>query len=194
MLDSGGTLAVFLGLHALKRGYEATVYTYNLNVFDPTWFRGKAVDMRARLEQQARLRAEPKLRLASEAYLEFLDRGGRVRFQDLTPSLLRRHLKRGVPVLTGLSATYLYQSMRERPDDDSFDDVRGQPSGHFVVLCGFDLSNRKVLVADPLQPNEFGPPDNLYAVDVARLINAILLGIVTYDGNLLIIEPARRGR
>ena len=38
-LRTGGTLAVMLGNHALKRGYKAHIYTYNLNVFDPTWFK-----------------------------------------------------------------------------------------------------------------------------------------------------------
>src|SRR5690606_10722822 len=36
-LRNGGTLAVMLGNNALKRGYRATIYTYNLNVFDPSW-------------------------------------------------------------------------------------------------------------------------------------------------------------
>ena len=40
-LKSGGTLAVLLANHALKRGYKATIFTYNLNVFDPTWFADK---------------------------------------------------------------------------------------------------------------------------------------------------------
>ena len=35
-LKNGGTLAVMLGNHALNRGYKAIIYTYNLNVFDPT--------------------------------------------------------------------------------------------------------------------------------------------------------------
>ena len=35
MLDEGGTLAVLLGCHAQRRGYEASIYTYNLDVFDP---------------------------------------------------------------------------------------------------------------------------------------------------------------
>jgi hypothetical protein len=30
-----------------------------------------------------------------------------------------------------------------------------------------------------------------YAVQVQRLIGAILLGVMTYDANLLIIEPKR---
>ena len=37
-LDGGGTLAVLIACHALRRNYDATIYTYNLQVFDPTWF------------------------------------------------------------------------------------------------------------------------------------------------------------
>ena len=36
-LDEGGTLGVFLGAHALRRGYKVSLYSYNLQVFDPTW-------------------------------------------------------------------------------------------------------------------------------------------------------------
>jgi hypothetical protein len=44
-----------------------------------------------------------------------------------------------------------------------------------------------VLVADPYQDNPYSS-DLYYHVPVGRLINAIMLGIVTYDANLLIIS------
>ena len=37
-VSNGGTLAVYLGVDALKRGFDATIYTFNLRMFDPTWF------------------------------------------------------------------------------------------------------------------------------------------------------------
>ena len=37
-LEDGGTLGVILGEHALRRGYDVSLHTYNLRVFDPTWF------------------------------------------------------------------------------------------------------------------------------------------------------------
>ena len=37
-LDTGGTLEAYLGMHALERGFAVRMYTYNLKVFDPTWF------------------------------------------------------------------------------------------------------------------------------------------------------------
>jgi hypothetical protein len=185
-LEAGGTLAVYLGCDALERGFEATIYTYNMQVFDPTWF-VPGVDLADRLRAQAEIKNDrPQLRIATAAYLRFLELGGRLEFVELNSLLLLRHLREGRPILTGLSATYLYGCARER-EDDVEDDLRGDPVGHFVVLVGYDASKRHVLVADPLHDNpRFGSP--YYAVRVQRLLGAILLGIVTYDANLLVLE------
>jgi len=188
-LDGGGTLAVYMALHALRRGYDATLYTYNLQVFDPTWFLPGVSDIRERLAARAHRRRSPKLRAAAAAYIEFLDLGGQLRYEDLTPALLRRHLKRGVPVLTGLNATYLYGCARERVvegDRAVDDDVGGDPMGHFVVLHGYDKSTREVLVTDPLADNP--TRSHRYPVAQGRLLCSILLGIVTWDANMLLIE------
>lgn len=186
-LESGGTLAVLLACHALRRGYQATIFTYNLRVFDPTWFTRPDVDLAERLKAQMRVKKGPRLTVASRAYLEFLQLGGRLRFEDLTPALIRRYLNRGIPILTGLSATYLYRCARDYGPDGADDDIRGEVSGHFVVLCGYDREKRLVLVADPLHPNP-AFPGHLYEVNIDRVIGAILLGILTYDANLLIVE------
>jgi hypothetical protein len=192
-LDEGGTLAVLLACHALERGYSATIYTYNLHVFDPTWFLGDGIDIREKLRQQAGVKQSPKLRIATNAYIEFLERGGRIRFEDLTGSLIRRYMKRSIPLLTGLSATYLYRSAREAGSAKlEFDDVRGEPQGHFVVLCGYDRSQRLVRVADPWGPLHMAQ-SRCYWVSVDRLLNSILLGVLTYDANLLAIEPKGAG-
>ena len=34
-LPGGGTLSVLMACHALRRGYRATIYTYELQLFDP---------------------------------------------------------------------------------------------------------------------------------------------------------------
>ena len=179
------TLAVLLGAHALRNGYRATIYSYNLQIFDPTWFE-PGVDIRGKLAARIIARDDPRVRAACEAYLQFLELGGKVLWEEFSPALLRRFLEQGQPVLTGLSATYLYRCERER--DDRYDDVRGDPVGHFVVLAPDDPETGDVLVADPLHDNpRFGSA--YYRVGVHRLMAAILLGIVTYDANLLVIEP-----
>jgi hypothetical protein len=194
-LQEGGTLAVFLGCHALQRGYEARIYTFNLQVFDPTWFRPGATAIAERLQLQRDIKTKAKLRIACDAYLEFLRLGGQLRMEVLDGHLIRKYLKRGNPILTGLSSTFLYQESRERSAEDPSqplrsirDDVGGYPQGHFVVLCGYDSEDREVLVADPLAPTPLGP-EHLYSVELDRVIGAVLLGIVTYDANLLVIRP-----
>lgn len=190
--NGGGTFAVFLACDALRRGWRATIYTYNLTVFDPTWF-APGVDIVERLKRQGEAKPEPRLRHATEGYLEFLALGGRLRFSDLTRALIRGLLRRRLPILTGLSSTYLYRTAREFGPDNVADDVRGSPSGHFVVLAGYDRRNRSVLVADPYGPHPYGPSHE-YWVSIDRVVGAILLGIVTHDANLLVIQPSQSGR
>ena len=197
-LDSGGTLAEILACHALRRGFEATIYTYHLQMFDPTWFADDGAchdpgDLAARLEEQLRERAAAKaddrrLRVATKACKEFLSLGGRLVMRDLTAALIRRHVQRGVPIIAGLSSTYLYREPREKSGTSEPDDTRGEPQGHFVMIVGYDAEEREVLIADPLDHN---PPFHTakYRLGMSRLVNAVLLGILTYDANLLVIEP-----
>lgn len=188
MLEAGGTLAVLLASHALQRGYAATIYTYKLQLFDPSWLVPNGPGLHARLQAQMACKTDEKLLIASQAYLKFLELGGAVRMEDLTPSLLRRYVKRSIPVITGLSSTYLYRTSREYGPNGEYDDVRGEPTGHFVVLCGYNKERRTVQIADPLLPNPVAT-SQLYDISIDRVLNAILLGVLTYDANLLIIQP-----
>ncbi len=187
-LPTGGTLGVMLACHALRRGYRARIYSYNLNVFDPTWFEPKAPDIRERLKVQQAIKADSKLSLATDAYLEYLDLGGELRFEDLTKALIRKYLNKGQPILTGLSGTYLYRSAREFGPNCDYDDVRGEPLGHFVILSGYDRVGRTVEIADPLLPNPVSSGHH-YQVNIDRVIGSIFLGILTYDANLLLLQP-----
>jgi len=187
-LEGGGTLGVTLGVHALRRGWRADLHTFNLVTFDPTWADLDRAELRERLLAQARFKRKKKLRVATDHYVEYLDLGGRILLGDEIGRLVRDRLDEGLPLLTGLSATYLYGTPREYGPKDDFDDVRGEPSGHFVVLVGYDRRTRRVLVADPHGPNPLSD-SSIYPVGIDRLVAAILLGIVTYDANLLVVRP-----
>ena len=189
-LEHGGTFAIFLACDALRQGYRATIYTYNLTVFDPTWF-VPGVDIAERLQrQQAVKKNDAKLQHVTEGYLEFLRLGGRLRLTDLSRPLIRGLLRHNLPIITGLSSTYLYRAAREFGPDDTPDDIRGLPAGHFVVLAGYDREKRSVLVADPYWRHPYSPSHE-YWVNIDRLIGAVLLGIVTHDANLLVVHPPR---
>lgn len=191
-LKNGGTLAVTLGNHALNRGYKAIIYTYNLNVFDPTWFKHSSKKMVQNLKQQMEFKHKRrKLQISSKDYIKFLEAGGEVRYAELDDKLIKGFLKQEYPILTGLSATYLYGTAREIPQFDIYDSIKGEPAGHFVVITGYDESKNLVYVADPMTPNPIAK-GMVYSVNFTRLINSIMLGVLTYDANLLIIEPSKK--
>jgi hypothetical protein len=180
----GGTLAVYLGISALRNGFHPTIYTYNLRIFDPTWRRLSVEELRAKLRSRRTFVRSRRLKRAITAYIQYLRMGGRVRFSELETDLLVDVLSRGRPILTGLSATYLYGTARER--DEEYDDVRGEPAGHFVVVCGYYPRSDRFVVHDPSSHIPFSRSGK-YTVEARRLISAILLGDVTYDANLLVL-------
>ncbi|MBS1487150.1 MAG: C39 family peptidase [Bacteroidetes bacterium] len=189
-LKTGGTLAVMLGNHALKHGYNAHIYTYNLNIFDPSWFSQSSQQMVTNLKKQMRYKFRSKrLQVATKAYIKFLEAGGKLLLSELDEALIKKYLRKSTPILTGLSATYLYGNMREIPHNNKFDSIRGEPVGHFVIINGFDEATNLVYLADPMNPNPL--KSQYYNVTFDRLINSIMLGIVTYDANLLVIEPKK---
>jgi hypothetical protein len=191
--QAGGTLAVYLAMHAMARGYQTTILPFNLMVFDPTWSGMPQTVLADKLREQLRHKKDlPGFAEVTHAYLDYLAQGGQIRYSVVTPMLIRKYLKAGIPILAGLSATYLYNQSRELERDGRvmYDDIRGTSCGHFVVLSGYNKENRSVHVADPWGPNPMAD-SRYYEVNIYRLVCAIMLGILTYDGNLLIIRRKR---
>lgn len=190
MLQAGGTLSVNLGCHALASGFDVEIYSYNLQVFDPTWAELSNKELIKKLMQQAKRKAaDQKLGLASNSYIRFLSSGGRIRFSDLTPALIYNTLTTGKPIVAALSSTYLYRTARENPLTTADDDVGGYPAGHFVVISGYDEGTQQVTLNDPFRRNPLSRGEESYTVDYGHLMASILLGVVTYDANLMIVSP-----
>lgn len=192
-VNSGGTIAAYLGYHALLAGYDVKIYAYNLEFIDPSWFYPQPLSRRQlidKLQQQLEYKENGRVIEATLAYIKFLEHGGQILFDDLNKSLLQQYFKQGIPILTGLSATYLYRSSREYGVGNTtvYDDLKGTPCGHFVVLSGYNERHTQIIVADPHRQNHI-TGDHYYEVSLNRIINAIMLGVLTYDANLTIITP-----
>lgn len=189
---SGGTLAPYLGTHALERGFTASILINNMDIFDPSWFEHSeaCVNLSLKLEEQMHYKKSEGIQQSSIAYQEFLKAGGIIKFKFLSVELLKEYFSYHLPIITGLSSTYLYNSPREiyKKGESHFDDIKGTPCGHFVIVAGFDEEHQRIVVVDPFRENMLSR-NNYYKVSSHRLINAILMGMVTYDANLLIIQP-----
>lgn len=187
---TGGTVSVNLARHALAQGFDAEIYTYNVKIFDPTWKALPSGELAGKLRERHRRVRGKKQKEVIRYYQDFLKRGGRVRFDDLDEELMERLFRRHTPVICGLSATWLYQQPRETHDNEE-DDVAGNPVGHFVVVGGWDAAARMVTIHDPLRRNPFSETGT-YRLPFAKFSNAVMLGILTYDENLLAISKAKR--
>lgn len=193
---SGGTFCISIGKHALQRGFKSTIYINSLVIFDPSWFINGETDndfLISKLKAQMNFKKDPYITKATLAIIEYLELGGKICAKPLSVRLLKRFFSKNVPIISGLSATNLYWNTREAftPDGKSiFDDIRGTPCGHFVILCGYDSKRRRVVIADPFSGNS-AFHSSYYKVNINRLINAILLGVITFDGNLTVIEPSK---
>jgi len=172
---------------------EGGTLSYNLRIFDPTWIHLSMPKLRKKLEARYKEKKYRKLRNTIKAYIRFIDQGGIVTCEELRGIVFERYFNKNIPVLCGLSATYLYRCPREYTNENNrsvFDDITGDPMGHFVVVYGID-DKKRFLVADPdsSNPSSKGP---YYHVHKTRLIHSILLGVVTYDSNMLVIEPEQK--
>lgn len=187
--EDGGTLAVWLGSHALRRGYEAILYTCNLQLLDPTWFIFPYINLTDKLRSQLKYKSgDERIVRTTEAFIEFLSQGGVVKMEDFSREIIRKFLIQGTPILTGLSATFLYRSAREMPPTQRFDDIKGTYTGHFVILCGYERESKLVQIADPHSQNPYSRTRK-YQVHIDRVISSILLGVLTHDANFLVIRP-----
>ncbi len=90
--------------------------------------------------------------------------------------------------MTGLSSTYLYKCEREYIQDgkQKRSDILGHSEGHFVVLESYDKESKIVTLMDPWPDNPYSE-DQRYAISRDHLMTAIMLGVLTYDANLMII-------
>src|SRR5690606_32002316 len=85
------TLAVMLVNHAIKKDYKAHIYTYNLNVFDPSWFSHTSEEVVGFLKQQIQFKKKRrKLQIASQAYIKFLEAGGEIHYAELDDNLIKK--------------------------------------------------------------------------------------------------------
>ena len=95
------------------------------------------------------------------------------------------------PARTPIFAAEESSGVRKRARSCCDHSIGGSATGHFVVVHGYDPVSDSVLVADPLHDNpRFG--SSSYRVGIMRLLGSIMLGVLTYDANLLVVQPLGR--
>ncbi len=97
---SGGTLTPMLGSHALRHGFQTSIYIYNLNLFDPTWFHHGQVEnhfLMEKLNAQMKFKNDPYITKATLALFDYLSLGGKICSHSLNVDLLKKYFNRKIP-------------------------------------------------------------------------------------------------
>ncbi len=118
MLEEGGTLDVFLANHALAAATRPryTPTTCSCSIRPGSTCRATSCVLGSKRRRPSRrnvLDCKPPLAATTSS----CGSAASSSLRDLEPALLRNLLNRGTPVITGLSATFLYRSVRDVPDD-----------------------------------------------------------------------------
>ena len=129
------------GTFAKRSGFNPTIVTNNMDIFDPTWFDVGSEKLIQHLKEKKSSLDEYNKSVV-EDFLEYLEIGGQIGFDTIDSELFVRSLSNKVPVIIELSSTDLYKKK------DS-----GEIEGHGVVIAGFD--GDKVKVVDPDRDNPY---------------------------------------
>ena len=192
-LEGGGTLAVYLGSHALARGYKATLYTYNLRIFDPTWFLPGNQQVADKLKRQREYKSGVAgLEVVTDAYLEFLNLGGRIGPRSPYHKPSSEVPQQVLAVANGAQAPLSTTAPANDPSETASCMMMCEVNPPAISWLSPDMTAKSVPCWWQILSNRIlWPKLRIYQVSIYRLICAIMLGVLTYDGDLLIIEPQR---
>lgn len=72
-------------------------------------------------------------------------------------------------------------------DQVVYDEWMGAATGHFIIIQGYDTADETLYIADPYAPHPLSN-DHYYKTSFSHWLHAHLLGIVSYDAELLVIS------
>jgi len=178
-----------LGMFAIKRGFKSTVVSLDVRRFDATWFELSSEELKKKLE----LRSEFLHKLSPEDikegqgtqyldnvtkyYSEYLEKEGKVKFLPISKELIKKYIDNKIPVIALVSSQLYFKKARKY--NGEFDDIKGKPTGHWIVVSGYDENN--FIITDPADDLE---KDG----NVKMEQNYLISSINTYGPVMLIIE------
>lgn len=178
--NDSGTITQLLAAWAIAQNFDVSLYTFDCQIIDQSWADLDSKSVVARLEAGLDGWSVPGLgkewsRAYRQAYISFLQAGGKLTIQpSVTSELLYQLLSQG-PIFTTVSINTLYAKGRTK--DDKPDDVNGRTWNHCIVIYGNDEQGN-FLIADPIvEPG-------LHVVKPERMIAAITAAQIECD-NLL---------
>lgn len=186
-----GTFTAQLGLHAKNSGLQTLILCSNPYYVSPAWSKldnqtiYKKIGGWLAFELQGKNKIRKnKFKKGTRFILAYIKNGGKIKIIDLTTRLIDGYLDQGYLMTGAIEESWLWEK-RKIPKTAEFDDIKGIPQGHFVVLYGHDAEN--YFVSDPY-PTGLEGKNGLYKVKKDKFLVSCLF----WEATLLAVNSLTR--
>jgi len=170
-----GTPPPYLAIGAKKLGYKVRLISFDVNYVDPSWKNSPKNEIIEKLKKRLPTIKNRIINRRTKGLIMALESGVELDIKIPSEKILIKYMKRGIPPIITLSYNVLHDYKRKL--NDKLDDVKGLPTGHYVVVSGYDDNN--FIVTDPFNGTLKVPKRKL-------LFSWFFLG-----GWILIVEPKK---
>ncbi len=160
-----------LANHLRRQSYIVEVLTSCSYVVSPQWMGKPSSSIIDQLTKWCGYNKKSTWLKGATLLLEYMKDGGKVTVLNLTTKVLDDYLDQGYVILACLEESWLW-GKRKIADKNIFDDVKGNPRGHFVVL--YDKNDHDYRVSDPY-PTGLPGREGTYTVSKDTVLTSILL-------------------
>lgn len=189
--EEHGTFITCLGMYALEKNLDATIYTYDLDVFDLTWNNGTDELLYHLNKMLLKCNTEDEMkRLAIQYYIEFLKNGGHIEICPDFNFTFNNIFSKERAVIAGVSSQILYRGSRINDNGDY--DIYGKQEGHFIIAePAVNASYMGIVdISDPYGlKSKYGKLN--YSITFDTFVQAVLQSTHTHDGAWLEITKQK---
>lgn len=172
-----GTWTSYLGIYAIKQGFDVLLYYCNVRYIDPSWFNLPRRKLMKKLKTALKKEKNKRKKDGLISLLDYIKEKGKIIFQIPSKNLIINYLKTKCPVIVCVTNTILHNKKRFDFKKQKTSEY-GEPSGHFIVISGYENGN--FIISDPSA--KYG---GICRVSEDKLLFSWLF----WGGDALIIKP-----
>lgn len=162
-----------LAQHLRSFPYDVQLLTSCSYLVSPHWIGKSSLFIAEELQQWLVHHKRSPWRKGAQFLRDYLASGGMIKIINLTTHILDEYLEGGYLILACLEESWLW-GRRKIVGKAFFDDVKGSPRGHFVVL--FDGNDHEYAISDPFPTGLPGRSGNYFVSKDTVMISILLWG------------------
>lgn len=173
--DKKATYPAQLAVDIKKHGLSTILLTSSPRLVAPNWVNHENKEIIEKLSKWLKKHKNDKWSGNVKHLLTYLKHNGDILITDLTTKLIDEYLDQGYLVMPCLEDSWIW-GQRKIKGKAEFDDIAGEPRGHFVVVYGKE--DNEYLVSDPY-PTGLQNREGIYRIDKDKLLVATLFWSAT---------------